>query len=147
MIVGVEIKKLNTLAKIPTYGSTDAAGLDLYAAIDEPMEILPHTTRKVGTGLAFALPKNTYGAIVPRSGIATKRGLRPANTPGTIDADYRGEVIIALHNDTDDVQRIEPQERIAQMIIKEYLIANLNIVDELLETDRGESGFGDSGRF
>ena len=145
--MNIKIKKLNNLAKMPSRGSLDAAGYDLYAATSYNIEIQPHTTVKIGTGLSFELPQGTFAAIFPRSGIATKRGLRPANCVGVVDSDYRGEVIVALHNDTDEVQSIEPQERIAQMILLPFVEMSFNEVDELSDTVRGESGFGDSGKF
>lgn len=147
MIKNINVKKLNNLAKLPTRGSSNAAGYDLYAATSYNIEIQPHTTVKIGTGLSFELPQGTFAAIFPRSGIATKRGLRPANCVGVVDSDYRGEVIVALHNDTDEVQSIEPQERIAQMILLPFVEMSFNEVDELSDTVRGESGFGGSGKF
>jgi dUTP pyrophosphatase len=101
MIENINVKKLNDLAKLPTRGSEYAAGYDLYAATNYNIEIQPHTTVKIGTGLSFELPQGTFAAIFPRSGIATKRGLRPANCVGVCDSDYRGEYIVAIHNDTD----------------------------------------------
>ena len=98
----MNFKKLNDLAKTPTKGSEYSAGWDLYAATDYDIEIYPHQTVKIGTGIAIELPSMTFGAIYPRSGIATKQGLRPANCVGVVDSDYRGEVIVALHNDTND---------------------------------------------
>ena len=147
MIKNINVKKLNDLAKLPTRGSSDAAGYDLYAATSYNIEIQPHTTVKIGTGLSFELPQGTFATIFPRSGIATKRGLRPANCVGVVDSDYRGEVIVAFHNDTDEVQSIEPQERIAQMILLPFVEMSFNEVDELSDTARGGSGFGDSGKF
>ncbi len=144
--VKVKIKKLNTLAKLPTRGSKYAAGYDLYAATDYIIDIAPHSTVKIGTGLSFELPPGTFAAIFARSGIATKRGLRPANCTGIIDADYRGEVIVALHNDTDEIQSIEPGERIAQMILLPFIEMNFEEVDKLSDTNRGNGGFGSSGR-
>ena len=145
--MNIKIKKLNNLAKMPSRGSSEAAGYDLYAAIKERVGIRPHETVKVGTGLSFELPEGTFAAIYARSGIATKRGLRPANCTGICDSDYRGEYIVALHNDTDEMQSIEPGERIAQMILLPYIEMKFNEVDELSDTERGEGGFGDSGRF
>ena len=145
MIENINVKKLNDLAKLPTRGSEYAAGYDLYAATSYNIEIQPHTTVKIGTGLSFELPQGTFAAIFPRSGIATKRGLRPANCVGVCDSDYRGEYIVALHNDTNKVQVIEPQERIAQMILLPYIEMQFNEVDNLSETNRGEGGFGSSG--
>ena len=147
MIENINVKKLNDLAKLPTRGSEYAAGYDLYAATSYNIEIQPHTTVKIGTGLSFELPQGTFAAIFPRSGIATKRGLRPANCVGVCDSDYRGEYIVALHNDTNEVQIIEPQERIAQMILLPFVEMSFNEVNELSDTVRGGSGFGDSGKF
>ena len=96
----IKIKKLNDLAKIPTRGSKFSAGYDLYAAIDSDVQIPPHSTLKIGTGIAMELPVEWFGAIFARSGIATKRGLRPANCVGVVDSDYRNEVIVAVHNDS-----------------------------------------------
>lgn len=141
----VEIKKLRENAIIPTYGSDNSAGADLYAAIDKPIYIQPYHNIKIGTGLAITPPHGYYGAIVPRSGMATKRGLRPANTPGTCDEDYTGEYIVALYNDSDTPQKIEPGDRIAQLIFLPYIIADWKIVDELKTTDRGDGGFGSTG--
>ena len=145
--MNIKIKKLNNLAKMPSRGSSEAAGYDLYAATDQILDIAPHSTIKVGTGLSFELPEGTFAAIYARSGIATKRGLRPANCTGVIDSDYRGPVIVALHNDTDEIQSIEPGERIAQMVLLPYIEMKFNEVNELSNTERGEGGFGDSGRF
>ena len=143
----INVKKLNDFAKLPTRGSEYAAGYDLYAAISQDIYIAPHSTIKIGTGLAFELPEGTFAAIFARSGLATKQGLRPANCVGICDSDYRGEYIVAIHNDSDQVQYIEPGERIAQMILLPFYSMNFNEVDELSDTDRGEGGFGDSGRF
>lgn len=144
MIQDVKIKRLNEMAEIPSRGSEEAAGYDLYAAISEPITIMPHQTVKVGTGLSFELPKGTFGAIFPRSGLATKQGLRPANCIGVCDSDYRGEYIVAMHNDSNIPQIIQPKERIAQLILLPYLEMSF-IEDELSETARGEGGFGSTG--
>ena len=143
----IKIKTLNNFAKIPTRGSSSAAGYDLYAATDQIIDIAPHSTVKIGTGLAFELPEGTFAAIFARSGLATKKGLRPANCVGAVDADYRGQVIVALHNDTDEIQSIEPGERIAQVILLPYIGINFSLVKELSNTTRGEGGFGSSGKF
>jgi dUTP pyrophosphatase len=145
LVYDVNFKKLNENAKVPTYGSWDAGCCDLYAATDRPIAIAPHTTEKIGTGLAFELPRGTFAAIFARSGIATKRGLRPANCVGICDSDYRGEYIVALHNDTDFVQYVQPQERIAQMTLLPYIYMNFYKVEELSDTERGEGGFGSTG--
>lgn len=143
--INIKMKKLNNFAKFPTRGSFDAAGYDLYAATNQIIDIAPHSTVKIGTGLSFELPKRTFAAIFPRSGIATKRGLRPANCVGVCDSDYRGEYIVALHNDTDEVQRVEPGERIAQMILLPFIEMTFTEVKDLSDTDRGDGGFGSSG--
>lgn len=141
----VYIKKLNELAKTPTYGSLCAAGADLYAATDYTIDIAPHSTVKIGTGLAIEPPVDYVGLIYARSGLATKKGLRPANCVGVIDEDYRGEVIVALHNDTDKIQSIEPGERIAQIIFQPYEQFSFEVTEELSETIRGDGGFGSTG--
>lgn len=141
----LKIKKLNDLATIPTRGSTRAAGLDLYAATDYDIWIEPHQTVKIDTGVAVALPSGTFGAIFARSGIATKQGLRPANCVGVIDSDYRGPVIVALHNDTDENQMVMAKSRIAQLIVMPYIIPIIEEVNELDDTDRGDGGFGSTG--
>ena len=143
--MNVNVKKLKDNAVIPTRGSEYAAGYDLYACINEAAMIPAHQTVKIGTGLAFELPSNTFGAIFARSGIATKQGLRPSNCVGVCDADYRGEYIVALHNDTSIPQIIKPQERIAQMVLLPYISMEFNEVEMLSETVRGNGGFGSSG--
>lgn len=145
MIENINVKKLNDLAKLPTRGSEYAAGLDLYANISEPIIIEPHTTCKIGTGISMELPNGTFGAIFARSGLATKKGLRPANCTGIIDSDYRGEYIVAIYNDSNLSQTIEPQERIAQLILLPFIPISLVEVDTLTETARGDGGFGHSG--
>lgn len=144
-MMNVKIKKLNENAIIPTRGSEYAAGYDLYACITENITIEPHSTVKVGTGLAIEIPDGYFGAIFARSGIAAKRGLRPSNCVGACDSDYRGEYIVALHNDTDTPQTIEPNERIAQLIVMPYLPVEFTEVEELTDTVRGSGGFGSTG--
>lgn len=141
----IKFKKLNSLAKTPIRGSEYAAGYDLYAAIEEPITIEPHTTVKINSGLAFELPENTFGAIVARSGLATKEGLRLANCVGICDADYRGPYTIPLHNDGTEVKTIFPGERIAQLILLPYIPMEFEEVTELNETLRGDGGFGSTG--
>ena len=131
-------------AVTPTKGSKEAAGHDLYS--DEAYDIAPHSTVKVGTGISVAIPNGTFGAIFARSGIAVKRGLRPANCVGVVDSDYRGEVIVALHNDTDEMMSIEKHERIAQLVVIPYIPINFEKVDSLNNTDRGTGGFGSTGK-
>jgi dUTP pyrophosphatase len=145
--MNVEIKKVNEKAVIPTRGSAGAAGYDLYACIDEPVEVLPHTTVKIGTGLAMKLPEGYFGGIFARSGIATKRALRPSNCCGIIDEDFRGECIVALHNDSPVTQTILPNERIAQLLLLPYMPIEFTEVETLSETGRGDGGFGSSGHF
>lgn len=142
----IDIKKLKPNATIPTRGSEYAAGYDLYACIDEPIVIAPHTTEKIGTGLAVAVPTGYFGAIFARSGLATKSGLRPANCVGVADSDYRGEYIVAMHNDTDEPKTIAPNERIAQLVIMPFLTCEFDEVTELDETARGTGGFGSTGK-
>ena len=143
----VNIKKLDAVSKIPTRGSADAAGYDLYAGITKENCIAPHSTVKIPTNIAMEIPDGYFGGIFARSGLATKEGLRPANCVGCCDSDYRGEYIVALHNDTNEARLIMPGERIAQLVILPYLPVTFEEVDELTDTERGDKGFGDSGRF
>ena len=141
----VNIKKLNENAVIPTYGSEYSAGADLYACIDSDITILPGETKLIKTGLAIEVPVG-YGAFIyARSGLASKRGLAPANKVGVVDADYRGEVMVALHNHSNEEQTIGAGERIAQMVIAPFLKAEFDVVDELSDTARGVGGFGSTG--
>ena len=146
MQYNVKIKKLRENAIIPTYGSEFAAGADLYAAIDEAITIEASETKLVPTGIALAIPVGFAGLIYARSGLASKRGLAPANKVGVIDADYRGEVMVALHNHGKEAQTIEAGERIAQMVIAPFVTANFILSDELDDTVRGAGGFGSTGR-
>lgn len=141
----VSIKKLNENAQIPTYGSPCSAGADLYACIDGEMVIAPGKTVLVKTGLSMELEDGFVALIYARSGLATKRGLAPANKVGVIDSDYRGEIMVALHNHSDAEQKIENGERIAQMVITPYIKAEFSEVDELSDTERGVGGFGSTG--
>ncbi len=143
----VQIQKLKETAKLPSRGSDQAAGYDLYACFDtETVEIAPHTTTKIGTGLAIAVPEGYFGAIFARSGLAAKQGLRPANCVGVADSDYRGEYIVALHNDTDQPRSISNGDRIAQLVILPYLSAEFEEAETLDKTDRGTGGFGSTGK-
>jgi dUTP pyrophosphatase len=137
--------KLHPAANIPVRGSKYSAGYDLSACIDEPIMIRPHTTVKIGTGLVIQPPKGYFGAIFARSGMATKRGLRPANCVGVCDEDYRGEYIVALHNDSDEHQFVQPGERIAQLVFLPYNDITFIEQTSLSETDRGSDGFGSTG--
>lgn len=139
----VQIKKLYEDSIIPTRGSKAAAGHDLYAHEDAIIE--PHTTVKVGTGVAIKAPEGTFGAIFARSGLATKQGLRPANCVGVCDSDYTGEYIVPLHNDMNEVQSITAGERIGQVIFIPYMDIAFMEVKELETTERGDGGFGSTG--
>ncbi len=142
----LRIKKLRDNAQMPTYGSEWAAGADMYAAIDEAVTIEPNDTKFIPTGLAFEIPEGYAGFIYARSGLACKKGLAPANKVGVVDADYRGEVMVALHNHGKEAQTVEAGERIAQMIIAPFITANFIFSDELDDTVRGAGGFGSTGR-
>ena len=144
MKYNVKIKKLNENAIIPTYGSPYSAGADLYSAMDD-VTIEPHATTLIKTGLALELPIGFAGLIYARSGLASKRGLAPANKVGVIDCDYRGEVMVALHNHSEVAQTVSKGERIAQLVITPYVVADFEEADELSETVRGEGGFGSTG--
>ena len=141
----VNIKKLNENAKIPTYATEFSAGADLYACIDENQTIEAHQTKLIPTGISIEVPENYAGLIYARSGLASKKGLAPANKVGVIDSDYRGEVMVALHNHTNETKEIEPFERIAQLVITPFLKVEFNETNELNKTVRGEGGFGSTG--
>ena len=114
----IRVRRVSPTALLPTRGSSSAAGYDLYADLQEDVVIAPHTTAKIDTGLQFELPEGTFAGIFARSGIATREGLRPANCVGVCDSDYRGNYIVAIHNDSDCERRVTPHEKIAQMIVK-----------------------------
>ena len=143
--MNVKIKKLNEKAIIPTYGSPYAAGADLYACIENKEIIKPNETKLIKTGLAIELPVGYAAFIYARSGLASKRGLAPANKVGVVDCDYRGEIMVALHNHSSIEQAVEPGERIAQMVIAPYITAEFEEVNELSDTVRGAGGFGSTG--
>ena len=142
----INIKKLNPHAILPTYGSPSAAGADLYALLDGDVTIAPGETYLVHTGIALELPEGYAGLIYARSGLASKKGLAPANKVGVVDPDYRGEVMVCLHNHSDKDQVIDDGERIAQLVITPYITASFIEVEELSDTVRGEGGFGSTGR-
>lgn len=144
--MNIKIKRLSEEATIPTRGSEYSAGYDLYANIEKPVSIKPHETVKIGTGWAIEIPDGYFGAIFARSGLAIKEGLRPANCTGVCDSDYRGEYIVAIHNDSDVVREITPHERIAQLVVIPYLYVDFKETDELSDTSRGEGGFGSTGK-
>lgn len=142
----VRVKVLREGAKLPTYGSVEAAGADLYACMDTPVTIEPGTTAFVPTGIALEVPKGCAGLIYARSGLACKRGLAPANKVGVVDSDYRGEVLVALHNHGTAAQTVEHGERIAQFVITPVLTPAYEAVEELTDTARNAGGFGSTGR-
>ena len=142
----VNIKKLNSNAIIPSYGSLGAAGADLYALCDTQVCIEPGQTVLIGTGIAMEIPENYVGLIFARSGLSTKKGLAPANKVGVIDSDYRGEIKVPLFNQSPVPQTVEKGERIAQIVITPFLSADFIEVDELDNTARGADGFGSTGR-
>lgn len=141
----VRIKKLSEKAVIPTYGSEFSAGADLYACLDEAVTIEPGNTLLIKTGLAMEIPEGYAGLIYARSGLASKKGLAPANKVGVVDADYRGEIMVALHNHSNTAAIVEPDERIAQMVIAPFLKAEYTVAEELSDTVRGAGGFGSTG--
>ncbi len=141
----IEIKKINPHAILPTYGSAYAAGADLYALSEETVTIQPGETKLIHTGLSFAIPEGLVGLIFARSGLASKRDLAPANKVGVIDSDYRGEVMVALHNHGNNSQTVENGERIAQIAFVPYYTAQFEETDTLSETVRGDGGFGSTG--
>lgn len=142
----IKIRKLTDTAKTPTRGSEHAAGYDLYADVKEDVQIKPHETVKIGTGLAMEIPDGYFGAIFARSGLAAKEGLRPANCVGVCDSDYRGEYIVAIHNDSEETRTVTAGERIAQLVVMPYLPVTFDEVAELTDTNRGEGGFGSTGK-
>lgn len=143
----VKVKKLRPDATLPKRGSAAAAGYDLYAAPEggQPVDIAPHGTAMIGTGLAFAIPAGYFGGVFARSGLASKQGLRPANCVGVIDADYRGELRVFLQNNGTEPQTVENGERIAQLVITPCLDIEIEETDALSETLRGAAGFGSTG--
>lgn len=144
-MIKISVKKLRNTAKLPTRGSEVSAGADLYACLDEAVSIPPHETRMIPTGLSLELPDGYAGLIYARSGLAAKRSLAPANKVGVVDPDYRGELMVALHNHGPQPQIVSPLERIAQLVITPFLCAEFDEVDTLSQTGRGTGGFGSTG--
>ena len=142
----IRVKKLRENANLPTYGSQWAAGADLYACLEAPVTIEPHQTVMVPTGLALEVPVGCAGLIYARSSMGAKRGLAPANKVGVIDSDYRGEVMVALHNHGTVAQTVEPGERVAQLLITPVLTPAYEEASELSDTVRGVGGFGSTGK-
>ena len=145
-MVKINVKKLDERAVLPAYGSASAAGADLYAVTEGAVTFAPGETKLIRTGLAVEIPEGYAGLIYARSGLACKRGLAPANKVGVIDSDYRGEVMVALHNHSATEQKIAPGERIAQLVVTPFLRAEFSEAAQLRETARGEGGFGSTGR-
>lgn len=141
----IKVKKLNENAILPTYGTEFSAGADLYALPGEATVIAPHTTVLIHTGLSMEIPEGYAGLIFARSGLASKRGLAPANKVGVIDSDYRGEFMVALHNHSDIEAKVEGGERVAQLSIVPFLKAEFEVAEELSDTARGAGGFGSTG--
>jgi dUTP pyrophosphatase len=141
----IRIKKLNDNAVIPTYGTEFSAGADLYALPGDDTVIPAHATVMIHTGLSMEIPEGYAGLIFARSGLASKRGLAPANKVGVVDPDYRGEFMVALHNHTDEEKTVAGGERVAQLVIVPFITADFEVADELSDTVRGEGGFGSTG--
>lgn len=146
MMEAIRVKKLKENAILPTYGSQEAAGADLYACLDEPITIAPGASAFVPTGLAMEIPKGFAGLIYARSGLACKRGLAPANKVGVVDSDYRGEFMVVLHNHGSISQEISHGERIAQLVISPVFTPGFAEVEELTDTRRSAGGFGSTGK-
>ena len=143
----VRIKKLRPGARVPAFASSGSAGCDLYACIEDGSAVIPpHASVMVGTGIAAAIPEGYFGAVFARSGLAAKQGLRPANCVGVCDADYRGEYIVALHNDSGEARVINHGDRIAQLVVLPYMSCEFEEADSLSQTERGEGGFGSTGK-
>ena len=143
----IKIKRLNERAKIPTFGTEFSAGADLYCAEEHEISVCGGQKCSIGTGISMEIPEGYVGLVFARSGLACKNGLRLCNSVGVIDADYRGEIKVVLHNDSEYVREIKPGERVAQMIVMPYPKVSFIEVEELSDTVRGESGFGGTGRF
>lgn len=142
----IHVKKLHENAIVPTYGSEEAAGADLYACLDEAVTVKPGETAWIPTGLSMEIPKGCAGLIYARSGLACKKGLAPANKVGVIDSDYRGPVTVVLYNHGSEAQTICHGERIAQMVITPVLTPVYEVADDLSDTGRGQGGFGSTGK-
>lgn len=140
----MKVKRMNPLATVPTFGSDGAAGMDLYSLND--MEIKPQTSEIIHTGVAVEIPQGYVGLVFGRSGLGIKKNIRPSNCVGVIDCDYRGEIMVSLHNDSDTAYKVKFGDRIAQMVLTPYLHTNIIEVDELDSTERGANGFGSTGK-
>ena len=141
----VSVKRLSPVATLPSYGTEEAAGADLYACLEQPVTVAPGASAWIPTGIALEIPRGCAGLIYARSGLACKKGLAPANKVGVIDSDYRGEVVVVLHNHGDQPRTVEPGERIAQLVITPVLTPAYEEVKELSSSHRGAGGFGSTG--
>lgn len=144
-IQDINIKLLNENAIVPTYGSPYSAGADLYACVTETITINPGETTFIPTGIALEIPTGFVGLVYARSSLGCKKGLAPSNKVGVIDSDYRGEVMVALHNHSQETHEINPSDRIAQIVFTPYLKGNFQIINDLTDTERGQGGFGSTG--
>ncbi len=142
----IKVKRVSETATLPSHGSPFAAGYDLFSDLQEPVVIPPHGTVKIDTGLQFELPEGTFAGIFARSGIAAREGLRPANCVGICDSDYRGNYIVAIHNDSEEPRTVVPREKIAQMVVMPFLSLEFEEVSSLSGTERGAGGFGSTGK-
>lgn len=142
----IPVKKLSDSACLPHYGSSFSAGADLYALCEEDETILPGETKLIHTGIAMEIPEGYGGFIYARSGLATKSGLAPANKVGVVDADYRGEIMVALHNHSSEARTVSSGDRIAQLVIAPFLKADFFEAEELCDSERGIGGFGSTGK-
>ncbi|MBP3432000.1 MAG: dUTP diphosphatase [Clostridia bacterium] len=142
----IKVKKLKNDAKIPTYGSEFAAGADVYACLEESVVIKPYETKFIPTGLSFEFPAGVACLLYARSGLSCKQGLAPANKVGVIDADYRGEVMVALHNHSEEVRTVQNGDRVAQVVFTPYYAGVFEEVCQLEDSARGAGGFGSTGK-
>lgn len=143
--INMEIKKLDDRATVPVYSTVGSAGADLYACLDKSIEIKPNTSAMIGTGISLAIPDGFVGLVFARSGLACKKGIAPRNKVGVIDSDYRGEIIVALYNQSNDAFTVNHGDRIAQILFMPYYQADFITVSELSDTPRGVDGFGSTG--
>ena len=141
----IKIKKLKEGTKVPTYGTIYSAGADLYAVLDEPVTIAPNETKVISTGVALEIPVGLVGLVFARSGLSCKQDLAPANKVGVIDSDYRGEVVVVLHNHGTQQRTVQNGDRVAQILFMPYVRANFEETDDLSDTVRGVGGFGHTG--
>lgn len=141
----LKVKKMRDNSILPTRGDSKAAGIDLYACIDNPATILPNATVMIPSGIACEFPEGYFGLMLPRSSVGVKRKLTLANTAGVIDESFRGEIMMAFKNNGDVYQTIEPGERLAQLILLPYFTYNIVETDTLSTTERGDGGFGSTG--